>query len=339
MKTDAMHRAPGGHWPTRRQCLRCLTLAPAVAALGVPWARAQHGPTRPVRLLVAYPPGGVSDDVARELARRLALRWRVPVVVENRPGAGGTLAMERLARATPDGHTLCFSAIAPLTLSPALGPVPYDPVADIAAVASVILTPVLVIGTPALGMLSLNEALSHAQGIPGGLRWASSGVGTTGHLVLEQVRQQTGVTITHIPYSGGGRQLHDAIAGHFDLLSGNAAEPALGHVAEGRLRALAVGSVHRLPVLPHVPTLSELGFPLANRSSEFGVFAPGRTQEVLLEWLNAEINAVLADARMRQYLLQANHVPTGGVRTVLEATLAAERQLARQAWPHRLNRP
>ncbi|HEX5738602.1 MAG TPA: tripartite tricarboxylate transporter substrate binding protein, partial [Hydrogenophaga sp.] len=233
---------------------------------------------------------------------------------------------------------LCFSAIAPLTLSPALGRLPYDPVADIAAVASVMLTPVLVIGTPALGVADLNEALARAPLTPGGLRWASSGVGTTGHLVLEQVRQQTGVAITHIPYSGGGRQLHDAIAGHFDLLSGNAAEPALGHVAEGRLRALAVGSPQRLPVLPEVPTLSELGFPLANRSSEFGVFAPGRTPVAVLELLNSEINAVLAEPAMRHHLLQANHVPTGGGRAVLESTLVVERQLALQAWPQPLTR-
>ncbi len=313
----------------RRALLRIL-VGSGAALLGMPAARAADWPSRPVRLLVAYPPGGVSDDTARALAQRLAPRWGVPVVVENRPGAGGTLAMERLARSAPDGHTLCFSAITPLTLAPALGAVPYDPVADIAAVASVMLTPVLVVGTPAFGAPSFAHALARAPLQPGGLRWATSGLGTTGHLVLEQVRQLAGVAITHIPYSGGGRQIHDAIAGHFDLLSSNAAEPALRHVHDGRLTPLAVGAPGRLSVLPDVPTLAELGYPLANRSSEFGVFAPGGTPAALLDQLNAAFNAVLDEPAMRQRLVDANHVPTGGSRATLAATLHAERLLAQR---------
>jgi tripartite-type tricarboxylate transporter receptor subunit TctC len=333
-----MKALAGAETQVRRRWLRGLLALPALAALELPWALAQGRPNKPVRWLVAYPPGGVSDDMSRELARRLALRWGVPVVVENRPGAGGTLAMERLARAAPDGHTLCFSAIAPLTLAPALVHLPYDPVADIAPVVSVMHTPVLLMGTRALGVDSLHEALALAPTRAGGLRWATSGMGTTGHLVLEQVRRQAGVAVTHIPYSGGGRQLHDAIAGHFDLLSGNAAEPALGHVAEGRLWPLAVGAPARLPALPAVPTLAELGFARANRSSEFAVFAPGRTPLHVLDRLNSDIRAVLTEPDMRQYLQQANHLPTGGERAELMATLEAERALALHAWPRPINR-
>lgn len=287
-----------------RRAVLALVAGPGFAAAAEPW------PTRPLRLIVAYGPGGVSDDVSRALAHRLGARLGVPVVVENRAGAGGGLAMQLLARAPADGHTLCFSAITPLTLQPVLGPVPYDPVQDIAPVAAVMATPVLVLGTSALAARSMGALVEEAGRRH--LRWATSGHGTTGHLVLERVRIASGMRVTHVPYKGGGQQLNDALSGHFEVLSSNVAAQQLHYVRQGLLHALAVGAPTRLAVLPQVPTLAEAGFAQANVASLFGLFAPARTPVPVVERLNAEVNAVLQQPAMRERLLAVGNVPAGG---------------------------
>jgi tripartite-type tricarboxylate transporter receptor subunit TctC len=305
---------------------RRTVLAAALAPLAHAAARAQPArwPARPVRWIVAYPPGGVSDEISRALAGRLAERLGVPVLIEHRPGAGGNLAMEALARGAPDGHLLAFSAISPLTLSPLLGPVPYDPLRDIAPVIPVMQTPVLVLGTSALDAADFAATLALARARPGRLRWASSGLGTTGHLVVELVQQAAGLQFTHVPYKGGGQQLTDALGGQFELLSSNVAAAQLAHVRAGRLRALAVGAPARLDVLPDVPTLAELGYARANRVSLFGVFAPGRTPRALVERLNAELAQVLAEPAIRERLLAVDNLPAGGSASAFALRIADE---------------
>lgn len=291
----------------RRALLRAGTALLAAPAWALPPAR---WPSRPLRLLVAYGAGGVSDDISRVLAQRLGERLGVPVIVENRAGAGGSLAMDQLARMPGDGYTLCFSAITPLTLLPVLGTVPYDPLRDIAPVAAVMATPVLVLGTPALAARSLGELVAEAG--QRHLRWATSGHGTTGHLVLERVGRASGVRFTHVPYKGGGQQLNDALSGQFEVLSSNVAALQLQYLRQGLLHALAVGAPARLAVLPEVPTLAEVGFAQANLSSLFGLFAPGRTPPALVERLHAEVDAVLQQPAFRQRLLAVSNLPGGG---------------------------
>lgn len=278
----------------------------ALAQTTTPW------PTRPVRILVAYPPGGVSDDITRALAEKLSAQLGVPVLVENRAGASGSVAMDALAKAAPDGNTLCFSAITPLTLLPHLGPVNYDPVRDIVPVASVMFTPVLVVGTPALEARSLVDMLAAARTQPGRMRWASTGLGTTGHMVLEQVRKASQADITHIPYKGGGQQITDALSGQFELLSTNVGALQLQHIRAGKFKPLAVGALTRLAVLPDVPTLAELGFPQANLVSLFGLFAPAGTPQPIVQRLNAEVNKALLLPEIRQRLQAVNNVPAEG---------------------------
>jgi tripartite-type tricarboxylate transporter receptor subunit TctC len=288
-------------------------------------------PPRTLRLVVAYPAGGVSSAVARALAQVLERQTGSTVLVDHRPGAGGTLAMDAVARSAGDGALLVFSAITPLTLAPWLGPLPYDPQRDIAAAYPVMATPVLLLGTPALRASGFAEALALARAAPGALRWATSGHGTTGHLVLERVAAAAQVRITHVPYQGGGQQLTDALGGQFELLSSNVAAAQLRFVREGRLRALAVTGAQRLAQLPEVPTLAELGFADANAISVFGLFAAGRTPPALLERINAALAAAASDPALQQQLAETGNLPLGGSAAAFAQRIAQERE-AHRAW-------
>jgi tripartite-type tricarboxylate transporter receptor subunit TctC len=274
-------------------------------------AQAPQGyPNRPIRIVVAYPAGGVSDNVARALADRLTGPLGVPVIIENKAGASGAIGMDAVAKAAPDGYTLGFSAISPLVLNPHLGPTPFDPLRDIAPVASVMYSPVVVLGTPALAAKDFRQLVSYAKAHPGEVRWATSGNGSLGHLMLEQLQSAAGMTATHIPYKGGGQQLNDALGGHFEVLSTNAAPNIVSQAKQGKLTPLAVGAPSRLVSLPDVPTLGELGYATSNMSSVFGVFAPGQTPTVLVQRLNTEINRILAMPEFRQQLLVSDNVAT-----------------------------
>jgi tripartite-type tricarboxylate transporter receptor subunit TctC len=308
---------------SRRHAISALLGLAGAAALR-PGAAQPPWPTQALRILVVYPPGGLSDGVARSLAERLALQLGVPVRVENRAGGGGGVGMQALARAAPDGHTLAFSAVSPLTLRPHLGAVGYDPFRDIEPVASVMYTPVLLVGTPAFSGQSFVDVLLQARERPQALRWATSGVATAGHLVLEQVQIGSGVTVTHIPYKGGGEQLTDALGGQFELLSTNMAPAQLQHIEAGRFKPLAVGAPQRLDVLPQVPTFAELGLPHANITSLFGVFAPGGTPAALLDRLNAEINQAVQTPAIRERLLASDNLPATGDRPAFARRIREE---------------
>lgn len=298
----------------RRQFIRCTggafaaTCAPPglLSATPTPW------PQRTIRLIVVYPPGGVSDGIARLLAEPLAQSLGVPVLVENRAGAGGSIGMDVLARSTPDGCTLALSAISPITLHPLLARAPYDPSRAFAPVASVMRTPVLVVGTPAFAGHGFDELVMRARSQPGAVRWATSGVATVGHMVLAQVRMQSNTDITHIPYQGGSPQLNDALSGQFEALSTNVGAQQLQFVEGGRLQPLALGAPTRIEALPAVPTFAELGYVKANRDSLFGIFAPARTPAAVVQRLNTEINRVLQGDTLRAWLRGTYSLPAGG---------------------------
>ncbi|MBX3586856.1 MAG: tripartite tricarboxylate transporter substrate binding protein [Ramlibacter sp.] len=282
-------------------------------------------PSRPLRIIVVYPPGGLSDGIARTLADALATRLGWPVRVENRAGGGGSVGLQALARAPADGHTLAFSAVSPLTLRPQPAPGGDDPLAGILPVAGVMYTPVLLVGTPAFQGHGFADLLAQARARPEQLRWATSGQATAGHLVLEQVQLGAGIHVTHVPYKGGGRQLTDALGGQFELLSTNVAAMQLELIAAGRLQPLAVGAPRRLEVLPQVPTFTELGLPRANISSLFGVFAPGGTPPAVADALNGAVNAALESGVLRERLLAADNLPATGSRAAFARRIADER--------------
>ena len=296
----------------------------AACALAPLTARAQAWPAKPIKITVAYPPGGVADAMARLLADKLAPVLGQSVLVDNKAGASGSIGMDAVAKAAPDGYSFGFSAISPLVLNPHLGKSPFDAARDIAPVASVIASPVLLLGTSALAAKDFKELVAAAKARPGALRWATSGPASLGHIVLEQVKAGAGVDITHIPYKGGGQQINDALGGQFEVLSVNAGPAVMGNLKAGKLKALAVGSPARLEQLPQVPTLAELGLPAANLASVFGLFAPAGTPAAAIERLNAEVNKLLKDKDVLQKIDAADNVPTGGSAADFAKFIAAE---------------
>lgn len=302
-----------------------------LSALGAMAAQpAWAWPERAIRLLVAYPPGGLSDETARLLAQSLGRHLNVSVLVENRSGAGGVAAMEALARAAPDGYTLCYSAISPLVIAPRLSRPAYDAQNDFAPLAWVMDTPILLLARADLKPDSLPELLALARKKPGQLRWASSGQATTGHLVLEQLKLAADVDIVHVPYKGGGQQLNDALSGQFEVLSSNLGPQQLQYVRQGRLKALAVGAARRLAVLPEVPTLGELGYAQANLVSSFGVFAPRGITSGRSRRLNEALNAAIREPEFQQRLIASGNRSAGGSARDFELWIEHERQRQQQ---------
>lgn len=292
---------------------------PLLVALGAvslmaaqPAAAADTYPSRPIRIIVAYPTGGISDAVARALGERLSAQMGQSVVVENKAGAGGSIGIDAVAKAAPDGYTLGFASTSPLTLNPHVGRVNYDPQRDVAPVMSVMYSPVLIVATQSFGGKTFQDLVAQATAKPGSVRWATSGLGTVGHVVLEQVKAKSKAELTLIPYKGAGQQMNDALGGQFEVMSTNASPMLTQHMQAGRLRAIAVGAPRRIDGLASVPTLAELGYPKANLTSTFGVFAPGKTPPAIIQRLNAELNKALAEPEVRERLLKGGEVPTGG---------------------------
>ena len=298
------------------------TLTGAIAA--APVLAADAYPSRPIRMIVAYPTGGISDAVARALGEKLSVQMGTSVVVENKAGAGGSIGIDAVAKAAPDGYTLGFAATSPLTLNPHVSRVNYDPQRDLAPVMSVMYSPVLVVATPSFAGKSFQDLIAQSKAKPGSVRWATSGLGTVGHVMLEQVRSKSKADITLIPYKGAGQQMNDALGGQFEVMSTNASPMLTQHMQANRLRAIAVGAPKRLDGLPNVPTLDELGYPKANLTSTFGIFAPGKTPAAIVDKLHAELNKALAEPEVRDRLLRGGEVPTGGSAAQFAKAIHAE---------------
>ncbi|MDB5861936.1 MAG: tripartite tricarboxylate transporter receptor family protein, partial [Ramlibacter sp.] len=196
--------------------------------------------------------------------------------------------------------------------------------ADITPVASVMYSPVLLLATQASGARDFRDLMGGAKDKPLSVRWATSGNGSLGHLMLEQLQAQSRVQMVHVPYKGGGQQLTDALSGQFELLSINAGPTLAEYIKSGKLRPLAVGAPKRLDSLPNVPTLAELGYPKANVSSQFGVFAPGKLPGKLLDRINGEVVTALQHPEVRNRLLATDNVPTGGSSKEFAREIAAE---------------
>ena len=281
-------------------------IALLAAVLALP-AAAQSFPSKPVRIIVVYPPGGTSDAVTRLIAEKLSASLGQQVLVENRGGAGGAIGMDAMAKSPPDGHTIAFSAISPLTLLPHVGKVPYDALKDVAPLASVMYSPVYLLATPAFAGKDFADVVAQAKAKPGALRVGTSGIATLGHLMVEQLRI-AGLDFTHVPYKGGGQVITDAAGGQFELFTANPSPGVNAMLQQGKFRMLAVAAPKRLAALPAIPTMTELGYPDSNYTSHFGFFAPARTPEAALKRLHDDINAALALPDVADRLVKLDNV-------------------------------
>jgi tripartite-type tricarboxylate transporter receptor subunit TctC len=245
-------------------------------------------PAKPVRVIVGLAPGGGTDIQARLFAQKLTESFNRPFVVENRPGAGGTLAYAQVAKSPPDGHTL-LGVTSGYTITPTVyTKLPYDPVKDFAPISLVSQAPFVLVVHPSLPVKSVKDLLALARAKPGGLDCASAGRGSSTHMAFELFKTLSGVTITHIPYKGTGPALVDAMAGQVHMLFGNVLS-TLSHVKAGKLRALAVTTAKRSTALPDLPTIAESGVPGYDNSTWHGWLAPAGTPPAILNRLNAEL--------------------------------------------------
>jgi len=279
---------------------------------------------RPIRVIVPYPAGGVTDSVARLIADRLGPRLGTSVLVDNRPGAAGLIGMDMLAKAAPDGYTIGITSISTLTLTPHLSKMPFDAARDIQPVVNIVYAPMVLLASPIYKAPDFRAMLADAKAHPEAIRWSTSGQGSLGQIVLEQIKLAAGVDITHIPYKGSSQQFSDAVGGQLEMVSINASQTLLLQVRAGKLRPLAVGANARLEAMPDVPTLAELGFAQANRMTVLGMFVPAHTPAPVVARLNAEVNRLLAEPAVRKLLLDMDNVPSGGTTAEFEQSIASE---------------
>jgi len=281
-------------------------------------------PARPIRLIVPFPPGGSTDILARALGEKLAQGLAQPVVIDNRPGAGGSIGAEAVARAAADGYTLMMGHLGTLAVNPAIYKnLPYDPVKSFAPVSLMAIVPSVLVVNPSLPVASAGELVAYAKAHPGKLTYGSAGNGSTSHLTTEYFKLITGTDILHVPYKGVGPMLTDLVSGQLSM-GLNGAPAVMAHVNAGRLRALAVTSLKRLQALPQVPTLDEAGVRGFDASGWYGVVAPAGTPQAIVARLNAEIGRAMQTPELRSRLDSEGALPAPGTPEAFAAFIRAE---------------
>jgi tripartite-type tricarboxylate transporter receptor subunit TctC len=271
---------------------------------------AQPYPGRPIRLIAPFPPGGSVDFLGRLVSEGLSPRVGQQIVVENRPGAGGNLGTDLVAKAAPDGYTLGLVASGNLVINPFLyRSMPFDPLGDLVPVFNIGDAPQLLVVTGALPAQSLREFVAYAKTRP--LNYASAGAGTTTHLAMDHLARLAGIELQHVPYKGVGQALTDLLAGRVEALSVGLG-PVRAHLRSGALRALAAAAPKRLAAIPDVPTSAEAGLPGYEMTTWFGLVAPKGTSPEVVSYLNRHLQNVLDDPKTKQRLVESGIEPAGG---------------------------
>lgn len=301
---------------------RLLGAVVLVFAAAVP-ALAQDYPTKAIQFVVPYPPGGASDVVARTIALKLGESLKQSVVIENRPGANGIIALTHVAKAPADGHTLLMGNVGPNAINPSIYKLPYDPVKDFAPVTLTNLVPLMLVVNAASGINSVDDLLAKAKAAPGTLSYGTGGTGTAGHFAMELFMMNAGIKMERISYKGDGLALQDMIGGHINAMFTTGAS-ALGHVQAGRLKAIAVGTKNRLATVPGVPTVSELGMPGFEAVSWGGVLVPANTPKPVILKLNIEINRILKMPEVREILAKTGSETVGNTPEEFDSYIAFE---------------
>jgi tripartite-type tricarboxylate transporter receptor subunit TctC len=292
--------------------LPALLLA-AVACLALPLqASAQAYPNKPVRLVVPFTPGGVTDTSGRLIAEQLSRRLGQQVIVDNRPGASGNIGTQQVAAAEPDGYTLLLGFDGTLVINPhVFEKVPFNTLRDFAPVGKIGDAILILVAYPGLPVRNLRDVIALSKTQSGGLSYGTSGTGGTPHIAGELLKQRSGANLVHIPYKGGGQAMTDVLGGNIPLVY-TAVAGAYQHIKAGKLTAIAVSSGQRAKSLPEVPTFIENGLPDFEVNSWVGLLAPARTPKPVIDKLNAELNAVLSDPEVREKLAALGITATPG---------------------------
>ena len=303
-------------------------VAGAAAVLATPGLRAQSSwPSKPVRFLVPFAPGGTSEIVARSVAAELTKQLGQSVYVENKPGGAGVTAMQEAQKAAPDGHTIILTHVGTLAVNPyMLNNQPYDVNRDFAPVTLLAKVPNVFVIHPDVPAQNFRQFVAHVKANPAKLNYGSAGNASAGHLAMEYLKLVTGMFITHIPYRGTGPQLTDLLAGRTQASS--AGMPALGaHIRSGKLRAIAVGTLQRIPALPDVPTVAEMGFKEFETSQWYGIHVPAGTPADIVRRLQEESAKALRSSSVTERFATDNAVGGGGPSAEYAAFIAREQRI------------
>ena len=282
----------------------------ALALVAVP-VSGQDYPNKPITLLVPFAPGGSSDLLSRLVAQKMTEAWKQQVIVENKPGGAGNIAMEAAQRAKPDGYTLILGHVGTLAVNPSMFPkLPYDPVKGFIPVSLIATVPNILAVNPEVPAKTFKEFVELVKKKPGTIYYGSAGNGSAGHLAMEYLKQTAGLDMPHVPYKGTGPMITDLLAGQTQATF-TGALPLVPHIKAGKLRALAVGSGKRIAALPDVPTVAESGFKDFETSQWYGIMAPAGTPEPIVAKLNAEINRILKLPDVVERLTADGSLPQG----------------------------
>jgi len=285
---------------------------------------AQHPfPARPVTIIVPYPPGGSNDAFARVLSKRLSDLWKIPVIVDNKSGAGGTIGAGAVARAAPDGYTLCLLSSS-FTTNAAVQPnLPFDPIRSFTPIAMVARGPMILTVSNKLGVKTTLELFALARKEPGKLNYGSSGLGSTNHFATELLLESAGVKMTHIPYKGMSPALTDVIAGNVDVLVASAPS-ILEQVKANRVRALGVTTLGPSRIVPGLQPVAQMGAPGYSFELWWGILAPANVPADIVRQLNADVNSVLATPEMQDAILREGAEPAPMPAAAFAVTISSE---------------
>jgi tripartite-type tricarboxylate transporter receptor subunit TctC len=301
--------------------MRSLLAALAILA-AIPLAQAQSWPTKPVKIIVPFPAGGPTDVLTRVLGDKLAQALGQPVVIENKPGAGGSIGADLAAKSAPDGYTLLMATGSTHSVGPNLNPrLPYDPVRDFTPVIYVGYATNILLVSPKLGVANVRELIEAAKKEP--LTYATSGIGSVAHLTSEMFAAQAGIKLTHVPYKGTQQSITDIASGQVSMLFDNVLT-GKAHVDSGRLKGIAISSRARSAIVPNIPTVSESGLPGFDSWNYFGIFGPANTPPAVVQRVNAEMNKILADPAVKERFLALGFEVTGGTPQQFADVMASE---------------
>jgi len=272
----------------------CMSMVGAVSAQAIDW------PKKPVRLIVAFAPGGAVDTIGRDIAKELSLIWGQPVLVDNKPGAGGVIAADATAKAAPDGYTLFLATDGINVVVPFMqSKLPYDTLSDLRPIALVGTIPLILVANEDLKIKNLNEFVSRAKNRPGMIDYASNGVGVSPHMAMELFQRTAGIKLNHVPYKGSGLALQDMLGGRIPVMWG-AVSSTLTHIKSGKLIPIAIGSLERSPLLPNVPTVSEAGFSGFEAATWVGVMGPSKIPAAIMQKIQGDLQKVTSSPLYRK---------------------------------------